>query len=73
MRLNEIQINEIVRIFEKDIPDEILLRPYTMGLVPGAVVSCSGKTGNNIELNLYGNRFVISNDLAKKYSCMKLS
>lgn len=72
MNLSEVKSGDITIILSKNISKKVLLRPYVMGLVPGAEVKCLSTTTNSIELNLYGTRMVISKELASKYNCKKI-
>lgn len=73
MRLNEFKVGDQALINNICIKDSIMLKPLVLGLVEGTKVKILSKTKSGIELQMFSSKLAISNEVASRYSCMKLN
>ena len=71
MKLNKLKPGESAIIDEIDYLAGIRT-PYTLGIIPGATVKCLSTVFTCMEFDLYGQRLILSKELASRYSCTKL-
>ena len=71
MKLNKLKPGESAIIGEIESMAGIKF-PHTLGIVPGATVKCLSTVFTCMEFELYGQRLVLSKELASRYSCTKL-
>lgn len=67
MKLSEIKKNQIVKVNSiHQVPE--VIRAQILGITEGAIVKCESRTYGTIELNLFGSKIAISEDIAQHYT-----
>lgn len=73
MILSKVKPGERVEITDISYDGKLQKSIYVYGMTVGTEVKCLSTFFTAMEFDLYGNRIVISKELADKYSCKKLN